>query len=257
MQDAVVNVLQERQALSRPPRAAILLSLVFHLTIALLVTVSPAIQREQTKPIAINMRLAPSRASGAEGTRTTQRPRRAAQKAPPVETRPLPVEEKPQPEKVVEGRVDPVRTAEKSVFGKAPEPATPKRTGPPASGGTTAGRDSGIAPGEKGAFAVPGIGSAGVTGIEGGDFPYTIYIDRMTTRIGSNWFRPQTTGEHLAVVYFAIERNGTLRDVRVERSSGNRTFDRAAYRAVLESSPLPPLPMQYSGTHLGVHLTFH
>ena len=28
------------------------------------------------------------------------------------------------------------------------------------------------------------------------------------------------------------------------------------YRAVLETSPLPPLPFAYSGTFLGVHLTF-
>ena len=39
-------------------------------------------------------------------------------------------------------------------------------------------------------------------------------------------------------------------------TSGNGTFDRAALRAVMEASPLPPLPFAYNGTFLGVHLTF-
>lgn len=92
--------------------------------------------------------------------------------------------------------------------------------------------------------------------IEGGDFPYTIYIDRMKTLIGTRWFRPQVAQGITATVAFVIDRDGTLRDARVETSSGNATFDRGALRAVLESSPLPPLPFGYSGTYLGVHLTF-
>jgi TonB family protein len=99
------------------------------------------------------------------------------------------------------------------------------------------------------------IGSAGVTGIEG-DFPYTIYIDRMKTLIGQHWLRPQAGGGIVATVSFVIDRDGTIRDAKNEISSGNGTFDRAALRAVLEASPLPPLPFGYNGTYLGVHLTF-
>jgi outer membrane biosynthesis protein TonB len=32
--------------------------------------------------------------------------------------------------------------------------------------------------------------------------------------------------------------------------------DRAALRAVVSSSPLPPLPTEYGGSQLGVHLKF-
>jgi periplasmic protein TonB len=105
--------------------------------------------------------------------------------------------------------------------------------------------------------AVPAIGSASVTGIEGGDFPYTTYLNRMTTLIAGHWFRPQSKEEVVVVIAFVIDRDGTLRDARIEKSSGNPLFDRAAYRAILEASPLPPLPFAYSGTRLGVHLTFH
>jgi TonB family protein len=111
-------------------------------------------------------------------------------------------------------------------------------------------------PGVVGGIDIP-IGAAGVTGLEGGDFPYTIYIDRMKTLIGQRWLRPQAVGGGVtATVYFVIDRDGTIRDAKNEISSGNGTFDRAALRAVLEVSPLPPLPFAYNGTYLGVRLTF-
>jgi len=99
------------------------------------------------------------------------------------------------------------------------------------------------------------IGGAGVTGLEGGDFPYTIYIDRMKNLIGSHWYRPQA-GNGTTTIHFVINRDGGIRDAAIETSSGDGTFDRAALRSVLESSPLPPLPFGYDGTYLGVHLTF-
>src|SRR5262249_53491036 len=105
------------------------------------------------------------------------------------------------------------------------------------------------------AIAVP-VGGAGVVGLEGGDFPYTIYIDRMKTLIGSRWFRPQVGAGPTTMVHFVIERDGTIREAKIETESGNGTFDRAALRAVLESSPLPPLPFGYTGNYLGVHLNF-
>jgi len=78
----------------------------------------------------------------------------------------------------------------------------------------------------------------------------------MKTLIGTHWFRPQIGAGAATTVYFRIDRDGTIRDVRTETSSGNGTFDRGALRAVMEASPLPPLPFAYNGTFLGVHLTF-
>jgi protein TonB len=98
-------------------------------------------------------------------------------------------------------------------------------------------------------------GGSGVTGLEGGDFPYPIYIERMHTLVGLKWLRGDAR-DVTTVIYFIIDRDGTIRDAKVETPSMNPTFDRAALRAVLESSPLPPLPFGYGGTFLGVHLTF-
>jgi protein TonB len=98
------------------------------------------------------------------------------------------------------------------------------------------------------------IGGTGVA-VEG-DFPYTIYIERMRTLIGGRWVRPQVTAAAGTTIYFVIQRDGVVSEAKIETASGNGSFDRAALRAVMEASPLPPLPFGYNGTYLGVHLTF-
>jgi TonB family protein len=98
-------------------------------------------------------------------------------------------------------------------------------------------------------------GTAGVTGIDG-DFPFADYIERMKALIGGHWFRPQLTGLAIARIAFTINRDGSIRDAKIEAPSGNGSFDRAALRAVLETAQLPALPYRYAGTYLGVHLTF-
>ena len=144
------------------------------------------------------------------------------------------------------------KTVPLSPFGQSTKkgsekPPAPTPHAPPATPAPVPGVASGI--------DIP-IGAAGVTGLEGGDFPYTIYIDRMKSLIGQRWLRPQVGSGTMATVSFVIDRDGTIRDAKNEISSGNGTFDRAALRAVLEASPLPPLPFAYNGTYLGVHLTF-
>jgi TonB family protein len=99
------------------------------------------------------------------------------------------------------------------------------------------------------------VGVAGAT-LDDADFKYSYYIERMLVAIGMNWFKPAQAGTVSPVVHFKIERDGTISDATVERSSGLPFVDRAALRAVLTSSPLPPLPSEYGGSQLGVHLKF-
>lgn len=84
-----------------------------------------------------------------------------------------------------------------------------------------------------------------------------MYLERMVSLVGKRWFRPQISRELTTQIYFVIERDGRIHDAVVRIPSGNGTFDRAALRSIMESSPLPPLPFGYEGTYLGVHLTFH
>jgi TonB family protein len=83
-----------------------------------------------------------------------------------------------------------------------------------------------------------------------------MYLTNMNRLIGTHWFRPQISGDLTTRISFTINRDGSIADAKIEQSSGNGTADRAALRAVLETSPLPPLPFGYNGTYLGVHLIF-
>lgn len=251
MHDAVADVLHEREGIGRRNSpVGIVASVLLHFIIFVLLVIGARLTpAEPIRPV-IAMRLA-----GSSGMRSSAMPQpRLATPAVTKPSIPMPVPEV-KPADVKEER--PVgRPAEKSIWGKStekPKEGAPKHA--PAPSTVPAGAVPAVAAGSP--FSVPGIGTAGVTQLEGGDFPYTIYIDRILTIVGQHWFRPQTTADSLTTVYFIIQRDGQVTSPKVEKSSGNSVFDRAAIRAVIESSPLPPLPFGYQATDLGVHLTFH
>ena len=248
MHDAVAEILHERETISRHHPLGIVASILLHIGIAALFLFGSRESRRADAKQIVNVRLAPI------GRPQQPTVRQAPAQAPPV---PKPAEE-PAPPKVEDvkkeepKKVD-AKPVEKSLFGKSAK--KPADTKPETKSPGSEVRAPGSAPPSGG--ALPAIGTAGVTGLEGGDFPYTIYIDRMINLIGSRWFRPQVSGDMIVQVYFVIERDGTIGDIAVEKESGSSLFDRAALRAVREASPLPPLPFGYGGSYLGVHLTFH
>jgi TonB family protein len=184
-------------------------------------------------------------ARSAPAARPASRP---AEPAPRIEP-PKPVIREPQPE-TPKARAPEKETVPMSPFGRSTKKGSENPDSRPATVTPPAG-----APGGTAAADVP-IGGSGVAGLEGGDFPYALYISGMQRRIGTNWFRPAVPAGTSVVVYYRIQRDGTITDARVETPSGNPTFDRAALSAVRSSSPLNPLPFAYSGSYLGVHLIF-
>ncbi len=92
-------------------------------------------------------------------------------------------------------------------------------------------------------------------GVEDPNFTYGYYLDRVVAVISGNWVRPPVGAEiEEAVLYFRIQKDGTISDLRVARTSGSERFDQAAHRAVGASSPLPPLPRSYQKDFLGINL---
>jgi periplasmic protein TonB len=245
MRDPVAEILNQRAEMDRGAGAAVALSVLLHggLTAFAIYAATHASTPRPATMVSIQFAsIAPPAA--------TVRPKKTAAAKPRIEEpKPRIEEPKPVPEKPAEKppKVE-KNTVPLSPFGRSTKKGseTPPTAKPaeapaaPAAGTTTA--------------EVP-IGGSGVTGLEGGDFPYSLYIQGMHRKIGSNWIRPQTSGA-AAIVYFRIQRDGTISEAKVETSSGNGTFDRAALSAVRSSSPLNPLPFAYSGTYLGVHLTF-
>ncbi len=59
-----------------------------------------------------------------------------------------------------------------------------------------------------------------------------------------------------AVVYFRVSRDGGVSAIRLESPSGVEFFDRSALRAIALSAPLPPLPLGFAGSDLGIHFGF-
>jgi len=225
MDDRVGDILAQRAKLESGVGAAIFLSVLFHATLTALAGWSAWHRASAQSTQMMTIRFAQPQPT-AEITPAAQ------PVAPPM---PKPIE-KPKPVSKKTAPPSPYGKSTKKAAEPIPQPQQPSNP-------VTQQPD------------VP-VGGSGVTQLEGGDFPYSIYIERMKTLIGSHWFRPQVADSTAAIVYFAIDRDGTIRDANVETASGNGLYDRAALRAVLEASPLPPLPFGYSGTYLGVHLKF-
>jgi protein TonB len=247
MQDPVADVLGERAALEGGKTAGILFSFLLHGALAAAVYYAATHTHAPQVVSVLNIRFSQAKQTvsgpALSATAAAPAPKVVKPAAPRIES------PAPQPPKKAAAK-KPVEkgTVPYSLFGKSSkkgsESPETRALKPPVTGSAQMGTGIGT--------AEPGVQTAA---LEGGDFPYTMYLERMKTKIGSNWFRPQS-GDAVVVVYFAIERDGTIRDAKVETSSGNGMADRAALRAVLESSPLPPLPFGYNGTYLGVHLTF-
>lgn len=96
----------------------------------------------------------------------------------------------------------------------------------------------------------------GDVSVEGGSFETPTYLNILFAKIKNRWDNPFQGSDKIAcVIYFTVEKGGAISDATIEMSSGIAAFDQSALRAVLNASP-PPLPLEYSGTQLGIHLQF-
>ena len=114
--------------------------------------------------------------------------------------------------------------------------------------------------GESGYVRTGLSGSGQGTGVPGGNFPYSFYVETLKAKITSNWYNPLSssgiTGRFLAVVYFRIFRNGTIGKLKLVKKSGNNFYDRSTLRVIREVIPFPPLPSDYPELYLGVYFEF-
>ena len=77
-----------------------------------------------------------------------------------------------------------------------------------------------------------------------------IYQLQVREIFNKNWaFSEQIAGEYenlKSIVVCTILPNGNIGDVWFEKRSGNKHLDDSAYKAILKSGPLPPLPHGYT-----------
>lgn len=111
-----------------------------------------------------------------------------------------------------------------------------------------------------------GLGSGSDTGsafssqIGLSNFPFTYYLQIIIDRVSNNWFTslvdPGILGSFQATVHFKIYKNGQISELKIEESSGIRSLDLSALRAIQTSAPFPPLPGAYEDEYLGIYLIF-
>jgi colicin import membrane protein len=58
------------------------------------------------------------------------------------------------------------------------------------------------------------------------------------------------------IVKFRLQRDGTIKDVAVQQSSGNAYFDMAGQRAVLRPRVLPVFPAEMADSYKDVEMVF-
>ena len=112
----------------------------------------------------------------------------------------------------------------------------------------------------------PGAYSSGLEmkGQGGGEFAarYPWYVESMRRAISQNWIQtsidPSVRAARRAktTVTFRIFRNGTVTNIRLDTSSGNRSMDDSATRALLSIDKFPALPADYSGSYVDVTFDF-
>jgi protein TonB len=166
---------------------------------------------------------------------------------PPADATPLPKFEKNKPPKYI--------TRPSKVL---PNPTPPPENAVPYGGGGTPSMPTS-------SFAM-GSGSTaaglGVSGPGAGNFGarYSWYVEAVQRRISGNWLQstvdPNIRWAPRMVVTFQIQRNGSVANSQILQTSGNRSVDNSAIRAIQESSPFQPLPNDYNGSFVNVEFWF-
>jgi TonB family protein len=98
-----------------------------------------------------------------------------------------------------------------------------------------------------------GVGSGSTLDVA--DFCCPDYLILMMEKIRSNW-NQQVEVSGAVTVKFTIQRDGTLAEPIVERSSGTLSLDQNALRSVRVTRQLVPLPSAFPNPTLTVHLNF-
>ncbi|MDA0204336.1 MAG: TonB family protein [Acidobacteria bacterium] len=107
----------------------------------------------------------------------------------------------------------------------------------------------------------PEAGSGvGLTGSNPFGQGFAWYSEALQRALGESWRRTlgQASGDatNPAVVRFTILRDGSIRDIKLAGSSGNRSVDYTAQRAVLGISPFRPLPPGLGRSSIVVEMFF-
>jgi protein TonB len=107
-------------------------------------------------------------------------------------------------------------------------------------------------------------GGMAIQGQGGGEFAarYPWYVESVRKRISDNWLQntidPSVRAARTAhaIVTFTIMRDGTVKNIQLDTSSGNRSMDDSATRAMLNIDKMPQLPSDWRSNSVDVMFDF-
>jgi TonB family protein len=89
------------------------------------------------------------------------------------------------------------------------------------------------------------------------------YLSRVLEVIKVNWYnlvpeeaRPPLMKHGRVAIRFLITPSGKVAGLEVEKPSGDKPLDRAAYGGITASDPFSPLPHEFHGPYLALRITF-
>ncbi len=128
-----------------------------------------------------------------------------------------------------------------------------KNSQAPPSSGSLAGPGAPVASAAAASSGSSAAGAGVATDLP--NFPYPWYITQVREMLWLAWQKRMPPVEAEGAVAFSILRNGSITDLSVESSSGDRGFDTAAMDAVQSAAPFPALPSDFGEPFLKIHLT--
>jgi protein TonB len=140
------------------------------------------------------------------------------------------------------------RSAAASPVPMTPQTPTVASSGT-ASSATTASTGAGSAKGS-------GVEVAGPEGSGAGGTTLDYYLTLVDNKIRSNWVPVGGRPEDVVVVKFRVLQSGQVRDIELDKPSGDASLDTSALRAIRQSLPMPPFPNLLSKPWLDLRYRF-
>ena len=82
------------------------------------------------------------------------------------------------------------------------------------------------------------------------------YISLLKNKIEENWNFGNIIGDLSTIISFRIYKNGEISNLRIEKSSGYKPFDRSAESAIKSTKDIPPFPEEIKEEYLEVTIEF-
>ncbi|MBA2302890.1 MAG: TonB C-terminal domain-containing protein [Acidobacteria bacterium] len=257
MREAISDILSERAQLTDGMSRMVVLSLAGHALLVASMLYAPAFWTTAAESKSTPMMISLGGAEGPDaGGMTTIAARPVQRVSEPEEkpARPAPPAEKP-PEMVAPSAV--IKPAPKPPAKPIEKPRESSSSQKPTSGAEI---KSGAARAETTGAQVPfgglttGGGGTGGARVDVANFCCPSYLATVVSTIKRNWNQGQgVTGQN--TVKFVVHRDGRIDGIEVEQSGG-QLLDITSQRALQVTKQVTPLPREFMGDTLTIHLIF-